>query len=312
MKRPNGLENAPARRRPTGPSGDARTAQRQRQEPVTEPITLPEPQSPLLPPSEPSRNASGRALLREARRERRRVERGEVRRFTRRSRRRRRIILVAAAAVCALILFVVLGALSPMMALRTITVQGESTIDKAAVVKALSGQLGRPLPLVDYRALRRDLAAFPKIRSYSTESIPPNTLVVRVVERHPVGVLKTSAGYDLVDPAGIVLSTSAKAPKGYPVIVATGSSAPTANNGFSAAVAVLTALPADLGARVEEVAATTRDDVGLTLAGGIHVVWGSADQSTLKAAVLADLVAANKSRSISVYDVSSPKAAVVR
>src|SRR5207244_6325854 len=64
-----------------------------------------------------------------------------------------------------------------------------SRIKAAAVSAALKDQLGRPLPLVDFNAIRADLAAFPLIRSFSTESHPPSTLVVRIVERVPVGVI---------------------------------------------------------------------------------------------------------------------------
>jgi len=244
--------------------------------------------------------------LRRAKKERAKVERGEVRRFTKRSRRRKIAWFSALGVVVALVLGVTLTAFSPLMALRTIDVTGTSRLDVAAVKKALSDQLGRPLPLVDQGAIRGDLAAFPLIRSYSVESHPPNTIVVRIVERQPIGVLQSGSSFTLVDAAKVSIATADKRQDGYPLITASGAAAETdAKSGFAAAAEVLGALPADLLARVDTISATTADDVSFTLRdSGAKVVWGSADDSSLK---VADLSALLKSASTaSVFDVSSP------
>jgi len=78
-----------------------------------------------------------------------------------------------------------------------------------------------------------------------------------------------------------------------------------ADSGFAAAASVLSALPADVLAQVDTIAAKTKDDVSFTLRGnGATVVWGSAEDSSLKAADLGALLksAPGSSR----YDVSSP------
>ena len=72
-------------------------------------------------------------------------------------------------------------------------------------------------------------------------------------------------------------------------------------------------LPEAIRAQVTAVAASTADDVTLTLGGtNTQVVWGSADDSALKAVVLETMMAARPPASVSVYDVSSPRAVVVR
>lgn len=253
----------------------------------------------------PSNREINRAV-REARKERWRVERGEVRRFTKRSRRRRMIWLASLGTLVALVAGVALTAFSPLMALRTIDVAGTARIDAAAIKKALENQIGRPLPLVDQGAIRADLAAFPLIRSYSVESHPPNTIVVRIVERQPIGVIAAGAKFDLVDAAKVKIATSDARPDGFPLIQATGAAQDAdATSGFAAAASVLSALPSTLLAQVDTITAATRDDVGFTLRGSSStVVWGSADDSDLKAAALAALLRsvpkANR------YDVSSP------
>ena len=57
---------------------------------------------------------------------------------------------------------------SPILALRTITVDGTSRIDAVEVQTAVDGQLGTPLALLDYDAITKDLTVFPLIRSYVT------------------------------------------------------------------------------------------------------------------------------------------------
>ena len=211
-----------------------------------------------------------------------------------------------------LVVAVTLTALSPLMALRTIDVVGTSRVKASDVTAALKDQLGRPLPLVDFGAIRSDLAAFPLIRSFSTESHPPSTLVVRIVERVPVGVVAVGTTFRLVDAAKVTISTSAARPAGFPLIRASGAAGSTdAKSGFDAAVAVLQALPAHVLGSVDTITAATKDDVTFTLRGsGAKVVWGSPDQSELKAADLAAIMKSAGATSGSVFDVSSPHSVV--
>jgi len=106
-----------------------------------------------------------------------------------------------------------------------------------------------------------------------------------------------------------VLSTSADRPSGYPLMVFDGDSS---SSGFAAAASVLRSLPDDLLGSVDEVTATTVDDVTLTLAEtGAVVTWGSAEDSALKAVTLERLVAEYPPDTVSRYDVSSPESVVI-
>ncbi|NYK11459.1 FtsQ-type POTRA domain-containing protein [Leifsonia naganoensis] len=244
--------------------------------------------------------------LRAARKERKRVERGEVRRFTKRSRRRRQAWLGAAGVALALVLGVTLLAFSPVLALKHIEVTGASRLDPKDIAAKLGDQLGKPLPLLDQAGISHDLAAFPLIRSYTVESHPPDTIVVRVVERQPIGAIQKGAAFTLVDAAKVPISSSATRPDGFPLIAAGGASAENdADSAFAAAASVLSALPAATLAQVDTISATTKDDVSFTLRGsGATVVWGSAEDSDLKAADLAALLVG--AAGANHYDVSSP------
>jgi cell division protein FtsQ len=177
---------------------------------------------------------------------------------------------------------------SPILALRTIRVEGTSAIPASAVQDALSSQIGTPLALLDDGKIRTELSSLILIRSYVTEVVPPNTLVVRIVERKAIGVLHTGSTFEQVDPAGIVLAKS-PTPAGLPVIQIGKSGVNSA--GFAAAVKVLLAMPASVLSQVSSISATTLDNVTLTLTQGNQtIIWGSADQSDVKAASLAVLL----------------------
>ena len=242
-----------------------------------------------------------RRALRLARRERRRAEHDEVRRFTSRTRHRRLVWFTALGVFLALVITVVALGLSPALSLRTITVLGTSTVNATDVEKALSSQMGRPLMTLDSTEISRQLAAFPRIRSYTLEIVPPHTLVVRVVEREPLGVIRQGNAYVIVDAAKVALASSQNRPAQYPLMSVSGDS----SAGFSAVVSVLEALPDSLRARVDTISAQTADNVSFTLRdSGTTVLWGNSEQSELKAADLEALLTHVPGKSV--YDVSSP------
>ncbi|WP_345802318.1 FtsQ-type POTRA domain-containing protein [Microbacterium sp. AZCO] len=245
-----------------------------------------------------------------AARARRKALRAEVRRFTVRQRRRRMLWIGTAASLLLLVLTTLAAAYSPLFGVERITVEGTSLLDPAAVEKALSEQLGTPLPLVDESAVKADLVAFPLVQSYSLEARPPHELVVRIVERLPIGLIKTAAGYTLVDAAGVALSTTETPTAGTPLLTISGG---TSSAAFEAVGQVMRTLPASIRDQVTAIAASTPDDVTLTLGGtNTEVIWGSADQSALKAFVLETTMKSRPPATVTAYDVSSPAAVVVR
>lgn len=330
MKRPDGFDPKPtdpppARKRLGGPlrrptEPPAKSTRQKRAEtptpPAAEPVAVEPVASGPSGPSRPSRtttrpSASTRAELRRAARERRRYERSEVRRFTRRARNRRVGFAVVAGVLATLIALIFVAVYSPVLALRTISIDGTSRIDAAEVQSAVQGQLGTPLALLDYGAITKDLTVFPLIRSYVTEIVPPDTLLIHITERAPVGSVKVGEMYNLVDPAGIVLQQSAERIPGVPVL-----NLPDGNlsgAAFSSMVAVLLALPPQLLAQVDSVTAQTKDDVSLVLTGvGQGVTWGSADDSARKANLLSALIGLTDPAQPGVFDVSAPGNGVFR
>jgi cell division protein FtsQ len=333
VKRPQGFDTPPVRR--TGERGSepaTRSDAASRRDPAadrvtTEPIQVvapaardrtgglarPTPTSAAAPATTSTSTApkdvrSARRAVAAAARARRRYERQEVRRFTKRSRRRRITWAVVSATLAGLVAVVAIGAYSPLMALRDVRIEGASRVPAAEVQAAFAEVMGTPLPLIDSAAVHDALSAFPLIETYSTETIPPGTLVVRIVERTPVGVIDTGDGLELVDAAGVVIERPDTRPEGQPLIQVEGG---VAAEGFRAIAAVVRSVPPEVRAQLTAASAATTDDVQLELAGGARVVWGSAEDSTLKADVLATLMRAAPPDTVSLYDVSAPTSPVV-
>lgn len=245
-----------------------------------------------------------------AARARRRALRAEVRRFTVRQRRRRMLWGGTLAALLLLVLGTLGAAYSPLFAVEQVSVVGTSTLDAGAVEAALAGQIGTPLPLVDSSSVKAVLVTFPLVESYTLEARPPHELVVRIVERTPIGSIQSAAGYTLVDAAGVALSTTPEPAAGHPVIVATGG---VGSDAFDAIGTVFRSLTGDIRGQVTQMTATTANDVTLTLgATGTEVVWGNADDSAKKAFYLSRAMTARPPDGVASYDVSSPEAIVIR
>lgn len=254
--------------------------------------------------------AEAKLKLKEAVKARKSFERDEVRRFTAHLRRRRILWLSISGAVVAVLIFVAIGVFTPIMALQTITVEGATRVPANQIVTALQSEINKPLPLVNMDSVRKAVEAQPLVKSYSTVAAPPHTLVIKIVERSPIGYLPRGNGFTMVDPAGVVMENSDERIPGIPLFTVEGDS--TQSPGFQAGVDVLESLPSSLAGQVDQVIAKTTDDVTLVLVGGARVFWGGPENSAFKNHVLTKLLAVNPVGSVSEYDVSSPKTAVVR
>lgn len=312
MRRPPALPPPQEGRAPAPPS-PASTSPRAEGTGAITPLLAPGADEPAgrTAPGDPGPDAADLGLrdVWRASRARRRALRAEVRRFTVRQRRRRMLWLGVLGALVLLVVGTVGAAYSPLFAVHRVEVVGTSQLNPAEVATALDGQIGTPLASIDDSAVKAALVQFPLVESYTLEARPPNDLVVRIVERLPVGVIDGTAGFTVVDAAGVALSTTPDAPAGLPLVDVTGG---VRSDAFRAAGQVMRALPEALRAQVTAVAATTPDDVSFTLgATDTRVVWGSADESALKTLSLQAAMVQRPPETARLYDVSSPQAVVV-
>jgi len=223
--------------------------------------------------------------------------------------RKRRLLLWTLSIVTAFVAVLIAGAIySPVLAVRTITVDGTKLLTPEAVQKALSGVEGKPLPQVSEQEVNELLKPLIQVRSATVEARPPSELLVHVHERVPVALLKQGDSFVMVDVDGVQLgATQDQSAVALPLIDA---GAGATNTGlFKAIAAVLNTLPADVLARMSTASAASADAVELKLVDGKTVVWGNAEDKELKAKALEALLKMppDPKVPVNVYDVSVPR-----
>lgn len=213
----------------------------------------------------------------------------------------RRRILIGLAGVVALGL--VAGAVwlvqfSQVLASKKVTVHGTTTLTEDRVREVAQVPLGRPLARVGLQPVVDRLTSLEQVASAKARVVWPDTVEITVVERTPVFAAASPDGYRLVDAMGQAYGHQEKAPTGLVVARFPGVLDPHVLAGVAAVVG---ALPDSL--KGATITAPTRDSITLTLPQGPTVVWGSAQESELKARVVTELMKAVKAK---VYDVSAP------
>jgi cell division protein FtsQ len=208
---------------------------------------------------------------------------------------------------------IVAAVYTPVLALRTVTVEGTRLLSAEQVQAALAPLKGKPLPQISDADVSALLQPLVQVKHVTAEARPPGTLAVHITERVPVAKLKQGEALQLVDAEGTPLSsTSDDASVALPVIDAgAGVLAPEV---FHAVTAVLGALPADVLAKLSDASAKSADAVELKLVDGQTIIWGNAGEKELKARVLAALlkVPADPKNPVRIYDVSVPRHPVTR
>ena len=217
-----------------------------------------------------------------------------------------------------LAVMVVLGGLvayvifSPALALRTVSVQGNTLVTTAEVQAALAPLTGIPLTRISREQVADLLADKAPVEDVRIAAEPPSTLVVTVEEREPVAVLQTGKEFVLVDAEGTQLTTVARRGDAELPLIDGGADAVNSEV-FSSITAVLVELPAGILSRLNSASASSVDSIQLSLSGEQKIFWGSAERSAEKARVLEAMLSVRAADPhVKVFDVSTPDRPVTR
>ena len=215
------------------------------------------------------------------------------------------LLWLTAAGVVALLGWVV--GWSALLGVDDIEVSGVSGAEAAAVAELAAVPTGTPLARVDTDAVADRVRERITVAEVSVRRSWPGTLSVDVVPRTAALVVKNPQGrLEVVDAEGIAFAVVRTAPKGVPVVTATGSRG-TTPGALQSSLALLHALPADLSGDVTALTVSSADLVTFTL-GSRTVVWGSGEQPARKVAILRALLRTKAK----VIDVSAPDTPVTR
>ncbi|HEX6249167.1 MAG TPA: FtsQ-type POTRA domain-containing protein [Nocardioidaceae bacterium] len=239
-----------------------------------------------------------------------RATRRTRRRFARRQWARRwlslRYVLALVALVALLAASTWLVFFSTTLQVKRIDVVGNALLSDARVREIADIPLGDQLALVDLARADARVASLAEIRSVDVTRTWPDGVRIEVVERTAVAVVELAGRIRGLDAEGVVFRDYRSAPQGMPRIRPGGEAGTDA---LKEAATVVSALPKGLAARVDHVEVATVDQITLVMRDQRRVMWGSAEQSELKAQVIDRLLAAEQA---SVYDVSVPGNPTVR
>ncbi len=192
---------------------------------------------------------------------------------------------------------------SRLLVVRSVTVTGTHLVSRAQVLAAADVPHGTSLIGVNTGQIARRVEAIRQVASASVAKDWPDRLVITVKERVPVvAVGMAGGGYDLVDPAGVVVRWAGTPPAGLPLyLTSLPGSALRGDQGLATAAAVLAELSPPLSGQITEVsvipvltgagaAARQAYQVLLDLRDHKPVLWGGTDQAAEKNRELAILM----------------------
>ena len=187
---------------------------------------------------------------------------------------------------------------SPVFAATTITVTGNKLLSKTDIADAAQVVPGTPLARLDVDAIADRVAGLPAVAQVTVRRDWPDQLTVDVTERAPHLSIPAGGGYLIADASGVVFQAVKDQPSGLVRVVAD----PNDQAVLADVGTVFSALSDQQRSQVNRLEAPSRDGIVLRLRDGAKVVWGSAEQSTVKAQVLAKLIPLGGD----IFDVSAP------
>lgn len=261
-----------------------------------------------------TRDRTGRSRRSDRRRQAASVTPLPPRRKPARPRRRRHRTVQLCLAVIALVAVGWLLFAGPLLVVRSLQVDGLRILPAEQVREAAGIDRGTPLLRVDVAAAEARIARLPPIASVEVARGWPDSVVITVVERVPVAIVGPPGERSLMDADGVLFDLVTGEPPAGVVPLEVPDPRP-GDATTLAALAAVSALPADVRDGVVGAEASSPDDISLTLDDGTVVLWGDASESAAKAAALGALIgqlASGDLEPADTIDVSTPDAVVLR
>jgi cell division protein FtsQ len=195
--------------------------------------------------------------------------------------------------VLALVLALAVGAsvwvvfFSSYVTAREVSVTGTTTLGDGRIERAADVPTGTPLARLDLGAIQARVEGIAAVRSAEVSRSWPHTVHIDVTERTPIAVIDQGDGLRALDDQGVLFGHYAKRPRRMPLVNAPPG---TAEEALVEGGRVIGSLPPTIAARVDTVEISSVDKIQLVLGNGRRVLWGSSDDSTQKAEVLAVLL----------------------
>lgn len=200
--------------------------------------------------------------------------------------------------VLVLVFLVWLVTLSPVFRVHDVTVQGNELVSADDIRFAARVVPDAPMITVDLDGMESRVAELPAVLSVEVSRDLPDALAIDVTERTIIFQRVEAGTFQWVDEHGVIFSTSNEPIEGVLQAV----TADKDSRVLKDVAEVVSHIPPEMLEQVEKVQAKAVDRITLEMDEGDLVVWGSAEQSALKADVLAALLSVDAK----LYDVSAP------
>ena len=180
---------------------------------------------------------------------------------------------------------------SPVFAMRSVTVEGEQRLSEAEVLRAGGLDEDTNVLLLSVDQTRRQLLANPWIAEAEVVRSLPATLTLRIQERRPVAVARDAGGYLVIGNDGTTLTT-AERDESLPQIKG-GRPAPPGERSDQIVGAAAAAASWDQAVLAQHPVVTVAADgtLSIELDGKVPVLWGDARDPEEKAEALAGVLA---------------------
>jgi cell division protein FtsQ len=195
---------------------------------------------------------------------------------------------------------------STVLVATKVEVEGMTSLRADTIRDKADVPLGVQLARLDTVAIETRVARMQRIDKVEVRRHWPNTVLISVKERVPVGWVVSDGAIRYVDRNGIDFRTVSDEPKKLVEFRIDTVDPLTRQQALEAVTRVITFLRSeahDLYVQIEYVSAATQDSVHLRLTGKRTVVWGSAEHNAEKAVVLRPLLKVDAER----FDVSAPE-----
>ena len=181
-----------------------------------------------------------------------------------------------------------------------VEVVGNSLLSDGRIREVADVPVGEQLALVDLGRARARVGSLAEVESVDVTRTWPDAVRISVIERTAVAVVELAGRLRGLDADGVVFREYRTVPKQMPRVRP---GAGAGNDALLEAATVVSALPDDLVTRVDHVEVATVDQITLVMRDQRQVLWGSAEESELKAQVVDKLLDAQRAP---YYDVSVP------
>jgi len=205
-----------------------------------------------------------------------------------------------AAVVLLIGLGVYLAFFSTVLAANDVTVEGTTLLTADEVKEAAQVELGEPLLTQDLGAVTQRIENLAPVQSVAVSRQLPDTVAIAVTEREATYLRERDGAYDWIDPEGVAFHRTPEPVEGE--LLALVADVEDGQRLLADVATVAASVPPEVRPEVVSIQADAVDRISLILDGGRTVVWGSAEESQLKAEVVAALLSVEAE----VYDVSAP------